>query len=97
MERDFAKLIDSELDEVVTGDTDGRKIKLTKRQFIAKRLVSEAAKGDLRALDRIINLVGKSPSIENKLIGIEPAVLASFLARYTSNKGNGGAGGSTAP
>ena len=82
-ERDFAKLVDKELDEIVLG-ADG---KLTKRQFIAKRLVADAAKGNLKAMDRVFSLVAGSGNDENKLIGIDPAVLASFLARHSSGSG----------
>jgi len=87
-ERDFAKLVDKELDEVVA-TADG---KLTKRQFIAKRLVAGAAKGNLKAIDRVIGLTSKSGGDNHNMIDIHPAVLASFLARY----GAGGSGESGA-
>lgn len=86
-ERDFAKLVEKELDEIVVG-SDG---KLTKRQFIAMRLVADAAKGDIRAIDRVIDITSKSGGDDNKMIGIDPAVLASFLARYGGGSGESGA------
>ena len=84
-ERDFAKLVDQELDEIVVGSENGSPARITKRQFIAKRLVADAAKGDMKAIDRVISLVSRSAPDENQLIRIDPALLAGFLARHLSN------------
>ena len=81
-EGDFAKLVDKELDEIVVGSENGTPTRITKRQFIAKRLVADAAKGDIRAIDRVISFVSRSAADGNTLIGIDPAVLAGFLARH---------------
>ena len=89
-ERDFAKLVEQELDEIVTGSENGVPTRITKRQFIAKRLVNDAAKGDMKAIDRVIGLVSRSAADENTLVGIDPAVLAGFLARQGSNPGEAG-------
>ena len=90
-ERDFVKLVDSELDEIVTGSENGKTVRLTKRQIIAKRLVADAAKGDIKAIDRVISLVSRITTDGNKLIGLDPAVLATFLKRYGGDSGEGGA------
>ena len=83
VEGDFAKIVDKILNEVISADSaDGQRIKITKREYIVQKLVAEAAKGNLKAIDRIIDLGHKTGSSENQLIGIEPAVLASFLARF---------------
>ena len=89
-ERDFAKLVEKELDEIVVGSENGTPTRITKRQFIVKRLVADAAKGDMKAIDRVIGLVSRSAPDENQLIGIDPAVLAGFLARHGSNSGDTG-------
>jgi hypothetical protein len=91
LERDVAKLVDKELDAIVvgTGD-DGKQVKLTKRQLIAKRLVAEAAKGNLKAIDRIFDLAGKRGTDGNALIGLDPAILASFLRRHDRGLGESG-------
>jgi hypothetical protein len=90
-ERDLAKLVDKELDLVVTGTgDDGRQVKLTKREVVAKRLVAKAANGDLKAIDRIIDLASRRGADGNALIGIDPAILASFVRRYDAASGEPG-------
>jgi len=95
IERDLAKLVDKELDELVFGtDGNGQRIKLTKREYIAKKLVNEAASGNLKAIDRVFDLVSKCGADVNKMVGIDPAVLASFLTRY-GGAGESGLGGTS--
>jgi hypothetical protein len=89
-ERDLAKLVDSELDEPFTVTENGKRIKLTKRQIVAKSLVNEAAKGNLKALDTVIRLVGNSTDTENRFVGVDPAVLASFVSRFANKAEQGG-------
>jgi hypothetical protein len=93
-ERDFAKLVDDVLDETVSATEDGKTIALSKRQLIAKRLVAEAAKGDLRAIDRVISLVSsRATDDEHQLISLDPKVLASFLGRHGGGSDDNRAGG----
>jgi hypothetical protein len=89
-ERDLAKLVDSELDEPVAVTEGGKRIKLTKRQIVAKTLVNEAAKGNLKALDAVIRLVGTSSDTENRFVGVDPGVLASFISRFANQGEQGG-------
>ena len=90
-ERDLAKLVEKELDEIVTGSENGKTIKLTKREVIAKKLVNDAAGGNLKAVDRVMALVSKSTD-ENKLVVIDPSVLASFVKRHGDGSADAGAG-----
>ncbi|HXH52810.1 MAG TPA: DUF5681 domain-containing protein [Sphingomicrobium sp.] len=90
-ERDFAKLVDNALDEVIAGTENGKPIKITRREYIVKRLVKEAADGNLKAIDRVISLVSTSAREVNGLVGIDPAVVASFLARHGNGSGESGA------
>jgi len=87
-ERDFAKLVDNVLDEVISGTENGKTIKLTKREAIAKKLVNDAANGNLKAVDRVLSLVSNTTD-ENKLVGIDPVVLASFVNRYRGGSEGG--------
>ncbi|MCL6728439.1 DUF5681 domain-containing protein [Sphingomonas hankyongi] len=90
-ERDFVKLVEKELDEIVSGTENGKTVNLMKRQLIVKKLVNDAANGNLRAIDRVIALVSAS-SDEDKMVVIDPAVLASFLRRHGGGSdGEGGA------
>ena len=80
-ERDFGKLVDKELDETVRGSENGKTVTLTKREVIVKKLVNDAANGNLKALDRVLRLVSSSVD-GNELVAVDPAVLASYLARH---------------
>jgi len=92
IERDFSRLVNKELDKTLIGSgDDGKPIKLSKRDIIVKRLVADAAKGNLKAVDRVIDLVTKCGAEPNAMIGVNPAVLASFLARYAGSAGDGAA------
>jgi len=89
LERDLGKLVNAELDEVVPITENGKPVRLTKRQLVAKSLVNEAAKGNLKALDALIKIVGSSTERGDELVGVDPAMLASFLARYAPGSGGG--------
>lgn len=84
-ERSLPKLVNEALDEMVTVTEQGTAIKLSKRQLIAKQLVNSAAGGDLRALDRLVNLISKAEPDQDSLVGISPALLASFLKRHSGS------------
>lgn len=90
-ERSLPKLVNDVLDEMVTVTENGAAIKLSKRQLIAKQLVNSAAGGDLRALDRLVNLISRAEPDQGSLVGVSPALVASFLARHISS-GSGESG-----
>lgn len=86
-QRDLRKLVDAELDETVSLTEGGKRVKLTKRQILAKTLVNEAAKGNLKALETVLKLVGNSSESENRFMDIPPAMLASYVARHSGSEG----------
>ena len=81
-DRDFAKLINAELDATVNVTEAGKKVKLTKRQVLAKTLVNDAAKGNLKAIEAVVRFAGLGAGIEEAMIDVNPQVVASFLARF---------------
>lgn len=81
-DRDFAKLINTELDTTVTLMRDGKRVKLTKRELVATSLVNDAAKGNLKAIDAVVRYAGLGMATQDQLTEVDPQVLATFLARY---------------
>jgi hypothetical protein len=53
--KNFATVIEQELDSRVTVTENGRRKRFSKRQVIAKRLVNKAASGDLKAIPLLLN------------------------------------------
>lgn len=90
-ERDFSKLVARELDLELVVHEGEKALKITKREYIAKKLVADAAKGNLKAIDRVILHDGKNDNGDNLLISVDPAVLASFLKRFDQGSGEEGA------
>ena len=83
-DRDFAKLINAELDTTVTLTRDGKQVKLTKRELVATMLVNEGVKGNLKAIDALVRYGGLGAATQERLIEIDPKVLATFLARFSA-------------
>lgn len=88
--RDFKGLVEEELDQTVWITENGKRIRLTKREIIVKKLVNEAAKGDAKSLATLVKLVGSSPAEEvNPFSSADPAEVAAFVARYLPATGGG--------
>lgn len=85
-ERNLHKLIEAELDERVSATQNGKRVRLTKREVIAKTLVNEAAKGDGKALDRLIKLIGRGSEPDNRDVQVDPAELTRFALRYLAGQ-----------
>ena len=85
-DRDLKNLIEKELDAVVTLTDNGRKVRLTKREVLARKVVNDALKGDSKALQALIKLSGGAPESE-PTVSIEPEELARFLLRFAPNSG----------
>lgn len=56
----------AELDERVTVTIDGRQRRIPKRRLIIKALAQKAAKGDVRAADKLLQLVIQSEGFEDQ-------------------------------
>ena len=56
----------SELNELVEVTIDGRQRKISKRRLIIKSLTAKAAKGDVRAADKIISLLIQAEGFEDQ-------------------------------
>jgi hypothetical protein len=84
--RDLKKLIDDELDQILTLTENGKRVRLTKRELIAKKLVNDAARGEQKALQTIVKLIGISSEPQNPLVDVDPAELARFVARFLSQE-----------
>jgi hypothetical protein len=84
--RDLKKLVDDELDQILTLTENGKRVRLTKRELIAKKLVNDAARGDQKALQTIVKLIGISGEPPNPLVDVDPAELARFVARFLNQE-----------
>jgi Family of unknown function (DUF5681) len=76
-----------ELSEKVTVSENGRRRKLPKQTLVIKRMVADAVKGDAKARDHVLRLIGQ---VDNCETGSEPAapsaeadaeIMARFKAR----------------
>lgn len=59
----------SELSELVTITKDGKSRRVPKRRLVLKALVSKAAKGDVRAADKLISLIIQMEGFEDQRTG----------------------------
>lgn len=81
--KNLRTLIEDELEQSVEIAENGRTVKLSKRQIIAKTLVNEAAKGNSRAWNVLLPMISGSTGDETIQIDeTTGAMIASFLARY---------------
>ena len=81
-ERSLKKLLEAELDEQITLTENGRRVRLTKREVLAKKMVNDALTGDRKAQQALFRLVGDAGEPENPTVEVDPAELARFLARF---------------
>jgi hypothetical protein len=96
--RSLKQDLQQELIETVTVRENGKQLKLSKQQLVVKALVSKAAKGDTRAIAKLIDVVssvfGLAPEDHNAagpLSQDDEAVMAAAIARAAEREG--GAGG----
>lgn len=80
--RDFKKLIETELDNTVSLTENGKRVRLTKREVIAKKLVNDAARGEDKALGHLLKMLAGGSEPENPTVAVDPAELARFALRY---------------
>jgi len=85
-----------ELDETVTVTENGRQIRLSKQQLMVKQLFAKAMKGDIRAIQRIvelrISLIGEESDTTDggrNLNADEGAILKAFIERNPRGDANG--------
>jgi antitoxin (DNA-binding transcriptional repressor) of toxin-antitoxin stability system len=78
----------TELTATVQVTENGRKMTLTKQRVIVKQLVAQAAKGDLRAIDKLSQILlgifgpdDETPPASRKLAQDDAAILAAWHAR----------------
>ena len=89
----------AELTARVQVTENGRKMTLTKQRVIVKQLVAQAAKGDLRAIDKLSQLLigvfgpdDETPPASRKLEPEDEDILASFEARLKDKLNSEGSG-----
>ena len=85
-ERSLRNLVEAELDELVSLTENGRRVRLTKREVLAKKMVNDALTGDRKAQQELMKLVGSASEPDNPTVAIDPAELARFLARFSSGE-----------
>lgn len=84
----FKTLLQRELDRQITGTSNGRAVRMTKREAMAVRLVSEAMRGNLKAIDAVLHHSGETAASTQALppMDTDPArdaaILAAYLARF---------------
>lgn len=74
-----------ELSTRVTVTENGKHFKLSKQSIIVKRMVSDAAKGDAKARDQLIKLIGEVERAQPLQSNADPTGLAKdaeILARF---------------
>lgn len=83
----FKTLLQRELDRQITATNNGRQVKITKREAMAMRLVAEALKGNLKAMDAVLHHSGEAAASTQALPPMdtdparEAAILKTYLAR----------------
>jgi hypothetical protein len=92
-QRDLRKLVEEELDRMVSITEGGRRLKLTKREIIVRMLVNAAARGEDRALATLIKLAGTSVETVNPFSALDAGQIATFLARHLGGDGGTAAQG----
>lgn len=85
--QNFRTLLQRELDRQITATNNGREVRMTKREAMVKRLVGEALKGNLKALDAVLQHSGEAAASAQALPPMdtdpdrEAAILMAYLAR----------------
>jgi len=81
--KNFRTLIEQELEQRLEVNENGKTVRLSKREIIAKKLVNEAATGNPRAWRELLPMI--SGAEEDEMVELDPAtaaMIASYLARY---------------
>ncbi|QGN54979.1 DUF5681 domain-containing protein [Novosphingobium sp. Gsoil 351] len=84
--RDIRKQVEAELDQMVMISEGGKRVRLTKREIIAKKLVNDAAMGDPKSLANLLKLIAGPSQPEYPVVAVDPADLARFAKRYLSQE-----------
>ncbi len=79
---DFKKLVEAELDVPISLSENGKRVRLSKRELIAKKLVNDAARGEDKALGHLLKLIGGPSEPDNPTVSVDPAEIARFAMRY---------------
>ena len=85
--QNFRTLLQRELDRQITATNNGREVRMTKREAMAKRLVGEALKGNLKALEAVLQHSGEAAASAQALPPMdtdparETAILTAYIAR----------------
>ena len=91
----LSTLINEELAVTIRVPDGDKVITLSKAELVAKALVNQAVKGDLRAIDMLAGLAGggdtDKPPVD--FDGISPAMIASFLRRHRRSPQSGSGDG----
>ena len=69
----------AELDEYVTITAEGKSRRVRKRRLIIKALAAMAAKGDVRAADKIISLIIQAEGFEDRRAHVERLTVNDLL------------------
>jgi len=85
--RDLKKLIEEELDQLVSITEGGKRIRLTKREIIVKKLVNDAARGEAKAISTLVKLVGTTSEEADPYSSVDAAQIAAFIARHLPQGG----------
>lgn len=88
--RDWAVLVDEEMQQLVTLTENGRQKRLTRQRVLVKKLFARAFDGDHKALQLIIEMTSKAANDnQNPFEGLPISALAEFLARSLNKKEGG--------
>lgn len=84
----FRTLLQRELDRQITATNNGRQVRITKREAMAMRLVAEALKGNLKAIDAVLHHAEETAAERTQVLppmdtdpASEAGILAAYLAR----------------
>ncbi len=81
--RDLRKLVEAELDQLITISENGKRVRLTKREIMIKKLVNGAVRGDEKPLQALLKLIGPEPE-PDPVVAVTPDELARFALRHLS-------------
>jgi hypothetical protein len=91
--KNFATLIQRELDRTVTASVGGRQTRVAKRQAIVMRLVEKALKGDHKSIEAILKYGDEAASGTTlPPMDTDPARVSEILDAYVRRFDDGSAG-----
>ena len=93
--RNFATLLQQELQQTITVNENGKKKKVTRQQAMVKRVVTNALNGDARAILLLIDILKRTghfdaQDAEDLLPDDYEAILDSYVRKRQSGDGSGG-------